>query len=65
MQTDIATENNMDLDLDNILYLAITAAVVEALVYFFSTDRASLWCAVIVWRLIDIERKVDWLRRRS
>lgn len=55
----------MDLDLDNILYLAITAAVVEALVYFFSTDRASLWCAVIVWRLIDIERKVDWLRRRS
>lgn len=47
---------------DNLQYVTIAAIVVELMVSFAGADRAALWCAILAWKLIDIERKIS---RRS
>jgi len=47
---------------DNITFVVIAALVVELMVSFTGADRAAMWCALLAWRLIDIERKIS---RRS
>lgn len=47
---------------DNLTFVVIAAVVVELMVSFTGADRAAMWCAILGWKLIDIERKIS---RRS